>query len=43
MLHKPTSYGLAGELAYTWSRLYDDMDDSGWGEQFGTRVLSGRV
>jgi hypothetical protein len=35
MLHKPTSHGLAGELAYTWSRLYDDMDDSGWGEQFG--------
>ena len=31
MLHKPTSHGLAGELAYTWSRLYDDMDDSGWG------------
>ena len=21
--------------AYTWSRLYDDMDDSGWGNQFG--------
>src|ERR1700722_10276220 len=35
MLHKPVSHGLAGELAYTWSRLYDDMDDSGWGEQFG--------
>jgi hypothetical protein len=35
MLHKPTSHGLAAELAYTWSRLYDDMDDSGWGEQFG--------
>ncbi len=35
MLHKPTSHGLAGELAYTWSRLYDDMDASGWGEQFG--------
>ena len=31
MLHKPTSHGLAAELAYTWSRLYDDMDDSGWG------------
>jgi hypothetical protein len=26
---------LAAEVAYTWSRLYDDMDDSGWGEQFG--------
>ena len=35
MLHKPMSHGLAVELAYTWSRLYDDMDDSGWGEQFG--------
>jgi hypothetical protein len=35
MLHKPVSHGLAGELAYTWSHLYDDMDDSGWGEQFG--------
>jgi hypothetical protein len=35
MLHKPTSHGLAGELSYTWSRLYDDMDDSGWGQQFG--------
>jgi hypothetical protein len=35
MLHKPTSHGLAGELSYTWSRLYDDMDESGWGQQFG--------
>jgi hypothetical protein len=35
MLHKPMGYGLAAEVAYTWSRLYDDMDDSGWGEQFG--------
>ncbi len=35
MLHKPMGYGLAGELAYTWSQLKDDMDDSGWGEQFG--------
>jgi hypothetical protein len=35
MLHKPASHGLAVEAAYTWSRLYDDMDDSGWGEQFG--------
>jgi hypothetical protein len=35
MLHKPVSHGLAGELAYTWSRLYDDMDGSGWGQQFG--------
>lgn len=35
MLHKPVSYGLAVELNYTWSQLKDDMDDSGWGEQFG--------
>jgi hypothetical protein len=35
MLHKPMSYGLALEAAYTWSTLKDDMDDSGWGEQFG--------
>src|SRR6202453_70079 len=25
MLHKPMGYGLAGELAYTWSQLKDDM------------------
>ncbi len=35
MLHKPMSYGVALEVAYTWSILKDDMDDSGWGEQFG--------
>ncbi len=35
ILHKPMGYGVALEAAYTWSRLYDDMDDSGWGEQFG--------
>ncbi len=35
MLHKPMSYGVALEVAYTWSTLKDDMDDSGWGEQFG--------
>jgi hypothetical protein len=34
-LHKPMSYGVALEAAYTWSILKDDMDDSGWGEQFG--------
>lgn len=34
-LHKPMSHGLAVEAAYTWSLLKDDMDDSGWGEQFG--------
>jgi hypothetical protein len=36
LLHKPFSYGLAAELSYTWSRLKDDMDSSGWGEQFGS-------
>lgn len=36
LLHKPFSYGLSAELSYTWSRLYDDMDASGWGNQFGT-------
>jgi hypothetical protein len=35
MLHKSMSYGVALEVAYTWSILKDDMDDSGWGEQFG--------
>jgi hypothetical protein len=35
MLHVPTNHGLAAELSYTWSRLYDDMDDSGWGNSFG--------
>ena len=35
MLHVPTNHGLAAEVSYTWSRLYDDMDDSGWGNQFG--------
>ena len=35
MLHKPVSYGMALEAAYTWSHLYDDMDSSGWGNQFG--------
>jgi hypothetical protein len=36
LLHKPFSHGLAAELAYTWSRLKDDMDTSGWGNQFGS-------
>ena len=39
MLHKPMSHGLAAEIAYTWSRLYDDMDDSGWGEQPAPRTI----
>jgi Carboxypeptidase regulatory-like domain len=36
LLHKPFTYGLAAELSYTYSRLKDDMDSSGWGEQFGS-------
>ena len=36
LLHKPFSYGLSAELSYTWSRLHDDMDASGWGNQFGS-------
>jgi hypothetical protein len=36
LLHKPFGNGLSAELAYTWSRLKDDMDSSGWGEQFGS-------
>ena len=35
LLKKPFSYGLSADLAYTWSRLKDDMDTSGWGNQFG--------
>ncbi len=35
LLHKPFGNGLSAELAYTWSRLKDDMDTSGWGNQFG--------
>jgi len=35
MLKKPFGYGLSADLAYTWSRLKDDMDTSGWGNQFG--------
>ena len=36
LLHKPTGHGLAAELSYTWSQLKDDMDTSGWGNQFGS-------
>jgi hypothetical protein len=36
LLHKPFGYGLSAEFAYTWSQLKDDMDSSGWGEQFGS-------
>jgi hypothetical protein len=34
--HLQTTHGLAFDLAYTWSQLKDDMDDSGWGQQFGS-------
>jgi hypothetical protein len=36
LLHKPFGNGLALEAAYTYSRLKDDMDTSGWGNQFGS-------
>jgi hypothetical protein len=36
LLKKPFGYGLSADLAYTWSQLKDDMDSSGWGEQFGS-------
>jgi hypothetical protein len=35
LLRKPMGYGLSADLSYTWSRLKDDMDTSGWGNQFG--------
>ncbi len=35
MLKKPFGYGLSADVSYTWSRLKDDMDTSGWGNQFG--------
>jgi hypothetical protein len=36
MLHKPMGYGVSANISYTWSRLKDDMDSSGWGNQFGS-------
>jgi Carboxypeptidase regulatory-like domain len=35
LLHKPFGYGLSADLSYSWSQLKDDMDSSGWGNQFG--------
>jgi hypothetical protein len=35
LLKKPFGYGFYADLSYTWSRLKDDMDTSGWGNQFG--------
>jgi hypothetical protein len=35
LLKKPFGFGLSADVAYTWSRLKDDMDTSGWGNQFG--------
>jgi hypothetical protein len=35
ILKKPFGYGLSADLAYSWSQLKDDMDSSGWGNQFG--------
>jgi len=36
MLHKPFGYGFYADFSYTWSQLKDDMDTSGWGNQFGS-------
>jgi hypothetical protein len=36
LLKKPFGYGLSADFSYTWSRLKDNMDSSGWGEQFGS-------
>lgn len=36
VLKKPFGYGLSADFSYTWSQLKDDMDSSGWGEQFGS-------
>ena len=35
LLKKPFGYGVSADVSYTWSRLKDDMDTSGWGNQFG--------
>jgi hypothetical protein len=35
LLKKPFGFGLSADLSYTWSQLKDDMDTSGWGNQFG--------
>src|ERR1700733_6189667 len=34
-LRKQLSYGLSGEINYTWSKMLDDQDTSGWGSQYG--------
>jgi len=34
-LNRPTTHGLYLTANYTYSRMKDDMDSSGWGEQFG--------
>ena len=41
MLHKPMGYGVSADISYAWSRLKDDMDSSGWGNQFGPVYILG--
>jgi hypothetical protein len=36
ILKKPFGYGVSADVSYTWSQLKDDMDSSGWGNQFGS-------
>ena len=36
LLKKPMSYGFYADFSFTWSQLKDDMDSSGWGNQFGS-------
>ncbi len=34
-LRKQTSFGLMGDINYTWSKMLDDQDTSGWGSHYG--------
>jgi hypothetical protein len=36
-LQKRTSHGLSFDINYTWSKMLDDMDSSGWGGQTGAQ------
>ncbi len=34
-LRKQTGHGLMAEINYTWSKMLDDQDTSGWGSHYG--------